>query len=80
MGSLGEAVALGPTVAVRSEQATEHCASDPEPLFPVLKVTVSCLLWKVKLSGPDIWQNLEENTFKHQCSGELHYLWFPRER
>ena len=80
MGSLGPAVALDPAVAVRSEQATEHCAPDPDPLFPVLKVTDRVLPRKVKLSGPDIWQNLEENMYKHQCSGKLHYLWFPRER
>ena len=53
-------VALDPVVAIRSEQATEHFAPDPVVLSPVLNETVSLLPRKVKLSGPDLWQNLEE--------------------
>ena len=58
--TLGKSIALGFVVGVRSEQPTKHFAPEhAENLFLVLKVRVGFLAVKVKLSGPDIWQNLE---------------------
>ena len=68
--TLGKSLALGFVVGVRSEQPTKHIGSEPaENLFLVLKVRVSFLAVKVKLSGHDIWQNLES-------LGPLHVSFF----
>ena len=71
VGSFAPPITLGPvldpTVALRSEQATEHFAPSPGspiPQTPVLKVTASLFPWKMKLLGPDVWQNLEDIIYK----------------